>query len=148
MHDSAEQIFADIAAHPTHQNGRLLVFAIRRMAVGGLHDAHATHAVLAHFGLGYRRPLILMRAMMAEIARASQQTIKIAPCCCLRMTGDEAALLQVIEQACGNPHGAHAMLQQLMGTDACLGVLTTAQAVAQAFHDLGRPLALFGTRSG
>lgn len=144
MQEYGDQVFADMAGLPTDQGGRLLIFAMRRMAVGGLHDAHATHSIFAHFGLGYKRPLILIRAMMAEIARASHQTIKIAPCCCPRITTDEANLLQAIEYAEASPRISNATLARLMGTPDCLGVLTTAQAVAQAFHDLGRPLRLFG----
>lgn len=143
MTQSADLNYADAAPIPDLRTARLLLFALRRMAVAGLDDAHAAHAVLSHFGLSYRRPLVLIRAMMAEIARASQQTVKVAPCCCLRMTGDEAALLKVVEEACETPRTAHARLSQLMGTHDCLGVLTTAQAVAQSFADLGKPLALF-----
>lgn len=144
MQESGDQIFTDMALLPTEQSGRLLIFAMRRIAVGGLHDAHATHAIFAHFGLVYRRPLILIRAMMAEIARASHQTIKIAPCCCPRLTTDEANLLHAIEHAEASTRDSNETLTRLMGTPNCLGVLTTAQAVAQAFHDLGRPLQLFG----
>ncbi|RJF94151.1 hypothetical protein D3876_01280 [Sphingomonas cavernae] len=118
------------------------------MAVAGLDDAHAAHAVFAHFGMSYRRPLVLIRAMMAEIARASQQIVKVAPCCCLRMTPDEATLLKTVEQAADQPRRAHTLLGDLMGTADCLGVLTTAQAVGQAFADLGKPLALFASTAG
>lgn len=147
MQESADLNYADAPPVPDLRTGRVLLFVIRRMAAAGLDDAHAAHAVLAHFGMSYRRPLVLIRAMMAEIARASQQTVKVAPCCCLRMTGDEAMLLKTVEQAGEHPRKAHALLTGLMGTADCLGVLTTAQAVSQAFADLGKPLALFPARA-
>ena len=46
--------------------------------------------MLGAFGRSYRRPLVLMRAMMLELARASSRKILVAPCCCARMTADEA----------------------------------------------------------
>lgn len=143
MAESADLNYADAPTVPDLRTARLLLFAIRRMAIAGLDDAHAAHAIFAHFGMSYRRPLVLIRAMMAEIARASQQTVKVAPCCCLRMTSDEATLLKIVEEAADHPRRAHALLTDLMGTPDCLGVLTTAQAVGQAFADLGKPLALF-----
>lgn len=99
--------------------------------------------MLGHFGRNYRRPLILLRAMMAEIARGSQRTIAVAPCCCARMTRDEALLLRSVETADAATPSAHSLLTELMGTPDCLGALTTAQAVSQAFTDLGKPLGMF-----
>lgn len=148
MYHAADRSFADAKPMPDHRTARLLLFAVRRMAVAGLNDAHAAHAILSHFGVSYRRPLILIRAMMAEIARASHQTIKVAPCCCLRMTGDEATLLNAVDHAIDDPRRSHSLLADLMGTPDCLGVLTTAQAVSQAFQDLGKPLALFAAEAG
>jgi len=128
---------------PTGRSGRILLFAVRRIAAHGLDDAHAAHAVFVHFGLGYRRPLVLIRAMMAEIARASTRTVLVAPCCCMRMTRDEAALLGAIEAAIIDPRGASDLIARVMDTPETLGVVTTAQAVAQAFFDLGKPLSLY-----
>ena len=125
--------------HPT----RTLVFAIRRMAVAGLNDAHAANAMLGQFGIGYRRPLILVRAMMAEIARVSARTVKVAPCCCARLTADESNILRAIELAPRAARAAHEMLSETLGTAECLGVMTTVQAVAEACRDLGRPIGLF-----
>lgn len=132
-----------VRLHPT----RTLVFALRRIAVGGLNDAHAATAMLGQFGLGYRRPLILLRAMMAEMARVATRTVKVAPSCCARLTADEGNLMRAIELADGEPRAAHMLLTETLGTADCLGVLTTAQAVAQSFLDLGKPLALFGDRA-
>lgn len=119
---------------------RTLLFLVRRMAIGGLHDAHAAAASIALFGLAYRRPLVLARALMQELARISARVIAIAPPCCLRMTEDEAALICAVHDANADAPGAHAWLEQLTGTPRCLGALSSAQAVEQAFRDLGRPL--------
>src|SRR6478736_3110082 len=56
-------------AVPDCPYSRLLLFGVRRMAAAGLNDAHATHAFLTGFGLFYRRPVILLRAFMAESSR-------------------------------------------------------------------------------
>ena len=125
---------------PDCYNERLLLFAARRMAAHGLNDAHAAHAMLGWFGLGFRRPLILLRALMAELSRTSTRRLVVAPCCCSRMTAAEKTLLEAIRRANGEPHGAHASLAALSGVSLCLGTLGSAQAVAQAFADLGRPL--------
>ena len=127
-------------AAPASPYRRLLLFAIRRMAVGGIADAHAAHAIFTGFGLGYRRPLILLRALMAEVSRVSAVQIKVAPCCCPRMTTDEAMLLDLIGQAPASPADVHHALGDLLHVRACLGVLASAEAVANAFSDLGMPL--------
>lgn len=125
---------------PTSPYLRLLLFGIRRMAAGGIGDAHASHAIFTGFGLAYRRPLILLRALMAELARVSAAQIRLAPCCCPRMTHDEAALLDLIARAPAQPQSAHRALARLLRVHSCLGALTSAQAVATAFADLGMPL--------
>ena len=128
---------------PPDDNSRLLVHMMRRMAIGGLDDALAAAAAIGWFGLRYRRPLILARALMAEIARVSARVIQVAPPCCPRMTADELTLLCAILDAGTAPHAAHAELEQLTATPRCLGVLSSAQALEQAFRDLGRPLGGF-----
>lgn len=140
---STDDVSAPTRSLPGGRSDRILLFSIRRMAVHGLDDAHAAHAMLAHFGLGYRRPLILIRAMMSEIARASAQTVMVAPCCCMRMTPHEASLISAVEAGLEDASRANALLGALMGTPHTLGVLTTAQAVAQSFFDLGKPLSLY-----
>jgi len=119
-------------ASPTDERSRLLLLAIRRMAAHGLNDAHAAHACLIGFGLSYRRPLILLRALMAEISRASARKIMVAPCCCTRMTHDEAVLLRAIMTAPRDRFEAHSALESLLGTPLCLGALTSAEALGEA----------------
>ncbi|WP_420137852.1 DUF6628 family protein [Sphingomonas sp.] len=125
---------------PADPYRRLLLYAVRRMAVGGIADAHAAHAFFTGFGLGYRRPLVLLRALMAELARVAGSKLTVAPCCCQRMTSDEAALLDLIADSPANPDGVHLGLSGLLHVRTCLGVLVSAQAVATSFHDLGMPL--------
>ncbi len=119
---------------------QLLLFAMRRMAAGGLHDAFAAHAMLAGFGLRFRRPLLLLRAFMAEAARVSAVTIPVAPCCCRRMTPAEATMVEAIVASVEAPLSAHEALRRLLGVRDCLGLVTSAQAVASAFADAGMPL--------
>ena len=130
---------------PACYNSRILLFAIRRMAAHGLNDAHAAHALLGWFGLGFRRPLVLLRALMAEVSRVSERRLAVAPCCCRRMTRSEAALIAAIQAAPADAAGTHDALRSLTGTRHCLGALSSAQALAQAFGDLGRPLEVAST---
>ena len=125
---------------PDSAYARLLLYGIRRMAAGGLDDAHAAHAFLTGFGLGFRRPLILLRAFMAEAARVSTVAITVAPCCCGRMTEAEGTLLATVAIAPAEPRTAHDMLTGLLHVRDCLGLVTSAQAVAACFADLGMPL--------
>jgi hypothetical protein len=120
---------------------RLLLYAVRRMAAGGLDDAFATQALIGGFGINFRRPLILLRAFMGESARVAGKKLMVAPCCCGRMTGDERALLSSIALSADHPELAHDALSETLGVRSCLGLLTSAQAVASSFADLGMPLA-------
>ena len=119
----------------------LLLFTMRRMAAGGLDDAYAAHALLTGYGVGFRRPLVLLRAFMAEAARVSSVRIAVAPCCCRRMTAAEAVLLGALAAATARPHETHEALRRLLGVRSCLGLVTSAQAVGTAFADMGTPLA-------
>lgn len=128
---------------PCGYGNRLFLFALRRMASAGVNDAHAAHAMLGGFGKSYRRPLVLMRAMMLEMARASSRKILVAPCCCARMTSDEAQIMQAVGEALGDAPAAYNRLTTLLDNDQALGALTCLQAVAQSYADLGRPLDLY-----
>lgn len=128
---------------PGGYGNRLFLYVMRRMAAAGVNDAHAANAMLGAFGRSYRRPLILMRAMMLELARSSSRKILIAPCCCARMTADEATLIESVGTALRDPHAAFDHLVTLLGNDHALGALSCLQAVAQAHDDLGRPLDLY-----
>lgn len=125
---------------PDESGARLFLNAVRRLGVGGLGDAYAASMMMGVFGLSFRRPLVLMRALMAEVARASQRSIMIAPSCCCRMTVAESMLLGAVAIAREEPVAAHRRLCQICGIDNAIGILSSAQAVAQAFADLGRPI--------
>jgi hypothetical protein len=141
MSETAHSLSAILSERgPQQDNGRLLLFAVRRIAAAGLNDAHVANAFLSAFGLAYRRPLILARALMAELSRVSERKILVAPCCCPRMTAAEATVVAAASIAIDDPHGAHQMLCEMLGVENCLGALSSAQALGQAFADLGRPL--------
>lgn len=127
-------------AAPACPYNRLLLFGIRRMAAGGINDAHAAHAFLTAFGLSYRRPLVLLRAFMAEVSRVSARRLMVAPFCCTRMSADERALLTAIGAANHRADQAHIGLCRLLHLRNCLGLTTSAEAVAQSFVDAGMPL--------
>lgn len=127
-------------AAPVMAEQRLLLYGLRRMGAHGLNDAHAAGVLLGRFGRSHRRPLILLRAFMAETSRAARRTIRIAACCCGRMTRDEVLLLDAVIQSLNDPRSAHQLLARCLGTADCIGALTSAQALNQAFVDLGSPL--------
>jgi hypothetical protein len=128
-------------ALPTCPNTRLALFAMRRIGAHGLMDAHAANAMLNGFGESFRRPLVLMRALMAELATTANGPIAIAPCCCVRMTAAESAVLTALARAETAPDTAHLLLADLLGIRRADGVLASTTALAMAFADAGRPIA-------
>ena len=141
-HDHATTL-SNTPAVPNSSATRTFLFVVRRMAAGGVSDAHAANMLLSVFGRRYRRALVLMRAMMLELARVSERKIMVAPCCCGRMTGDEARLLLAIKDSDRNPEAAYDEISTLLASPAGLGALTCLQAVNQCFADLGTPLDLY-----
>jgi len=129
-------------AAPDARIARTLLFVIRRLAAAGMDDAHAANAMLATFGMHYRRPLMFVRVLLTELARVSQQQIAIAPCCCRRMTEGEAAILLAIDVARAHPAVARGALTRIAGTLDTLAVLSVAQALGDALDDIGRPFRL------
>lgn len=125
---------------PACPNARIALFAVRRMGAYGLTDARAAHALFTAFGQGFRRPLVLLRALMADVSGQSAGSIAIAPCCCARMTAAEAALLSVLAGVEVRPDRARVLLADLLGIRQVDGVLASAAAVAVAFADGGRPI--------
>jgi hypothetical protein len=122
-------------------NARLALFGFRRMGAHGLDDARAAHAFLTGFGRSFRRPLVLMRALVADISSGAAHPIRIAPCCCSRQTAAESALLAVLARAETQPDAAHLLLADMLGVRRADGVLAGATALAAAFADEGRPIA-------
>lgn len=127
---------------PADDDRRLLLYCIRRMGAHGLHDAHAANAMLGAFGISYMRPLVMLRAFVAETVRTSQRKISIAGCCCPRMTMDEARLIDSIASSEADIRNAALQLRSVLGSPDSLGALGAAQAVQSAFADLAHPLML------
>ena len=141
MTDATAATLALPHALPACVNARIALFAIRRMGAQGLADARAAAALVDAFGAGFRRPLTLLRALMADLAATAAGPITIAPCCCARMTPSEAALLMVLARAETQPEAARLLMADLLGVRRIDGVLASAAAVAVAFADGGRPIA-------
>lgn len=125
---------------PEDAGARLLLFGVRQMGAHGLHDACTAHAFVTAFGKGFQRPLVLLRALMAEMSAASAGPIQIAPWCCPRMTGPEATLLEVIARIRSHPARAQMLLADLLGIRDAASISFTAHALANAFADLALPL--------
>ena len=103
------------ALQPEDAGARLLLFGVRQMGMHGLHDACAAHAFVTAFGKDFQRPLVLLRALMQEMSAISTGPIQIAPWCCPRMTGAEAALLEVIGRVATQPQTAAMLLADMLG---------------------------------
>lgn len=125
---------------PACPHARIALFAIRRMGAHGLSDARAAHTLFTVFGQDFRRPLILMRTLMADLAAHASGQIAIAPCCCRRMTAAEAALMTILAQMEVAPDKARFLMSDLLGVRRIDGVLASAAAVSAAFADEGRPI--------
>ena len=125
---------------PAANADRLLLIAIRRMGAHGLADAVAANTFLSAFGSGFRRPLVLARAFMAELAATATATIPIAPCCCARMTWAEAAIVTAIGQAERRPELTRLLLADVMAKRRADAIAASAAALAAAFADAGMPL--------
>ncbi len=125
---------------PECANARVALFAMRQMGANGLADARAAHALFTAFGEAFRRPLTLLRALMADMAANAAQPIAIAPCCCARMTPSERALVTVLARVETRSDHARLLMQDLLGQRRIDGVLASAAAVAAAFADEGRPI--------
>jgi len=89
---------------------------------------------------------MLMRGLMADLASTATTSIAIAPCCCLRMTAAEGALLAVLARVETEPDSARLLMADLLGARRVDGVLASAAAVAAAFADGGRPIEAGGRR--
>jgi hypothetical protein len=128
------------ALQPEDAGARLLLFGIRQMGAHGLHDACTAHAFVTAFGRGFQRPLVLLRALMAEMSTASAGPIQIAPWCCPRITGPEATLLEVLAHVRTRPARTNMLLADLLGVRDAASIAVTAHALANAFADLALPL--------
>ena len=120
-----------LAVHPLPgaAERRTLLVCVRRMAAHGLHDSAASMLMLHAFRLDYRRKLVLLRAFMLELAQASHRTIALAPCCAMRMTADEARIIEVFDCAANDPERAQLSLAELTGYGRTCHALSLAVAL-------------------
>jgi hypothetical protein len=131
---------ARILPHTAPHDGptRAVLVAMRRMAIHGLHDASAALLMFEHFGLHFRKPLVLMRALLLEVSQTTRKPIQIAPCCAPRMTPAENALMRAMASAHNDPAKARQHLRDLTQAPAIEGLLATTLVLASALHDSGR----------
>jgi hypothetical protein len=127
---------------PEDPAARLLLFGIRQLGAHGLNDAATAHAFITAFGKEFRRPLLLLRTLMAEMSAASSGPIQIAPWCCARMTASEGALIEVVASVERDSERARLLLGDLLGIRRVDGMLATAHALGNAFADSGMPVEL------
>jgi hypothetical protein len=105
---------------PEGRVDRIVLICIRRMAAHGIRDAQATLIAIDAFGVNFRRPLVLIRAYIVELAQISQRSIKIAPCCAMRMTRDEGLIIGALTLAGSDLAAADQKLTSLLG-NCCVG---------------------------
>ncbi len=129
-----------IAHIPHNDDLRLLLTTFRRMGANGLRDASACNALMHRFGRSYRQPYLLIQAMMIDLSRHCRLNLTIAPCCCRRMTTDEAQLLSTFAACESDRSRALYLLSDLTGNRECHGVLASICAVKNAYASLGMPL--------
>lgn len=123
-------------AAPMCGDTRIILYAFRRMATHGIQDAHAVSALMTAYGMRYRKPLLLLRALLIDIARNSSKTIVVAPCCDPRMTEHENALLKAINE----PPVAEQHLSVLLDTGKTSIAAATTAALSESLAAMGRPL--------
>lgn len=128
------------ALQPEAPGPRLLLFGLRQMGRHGVDDACAAHAYMTGFGVHFRRPLVLTRALVIEMSEASSQSIEIAPWCCPRVTAAESALLTALGRCEAEPRVAEKLLADMLGIRDAHGVLAVVQTLAFTFRDMGLPL--------
>jgi len=120
---------------PENRNERMVLVAMRRMAAHGIRDAHAAMVMLDLFGARFRRPLVLLRAFMLDFARTAQRSIKVAPCCSLRMTEDEGKLIEALRLASHEPALAEDLLARLSGNPCVCEPLSAAAVFGRALEE-------------
>lgn len=135
IHSPVQGSRALIQPVPRDPRPHLALQVIRRMGAHGIKDAGAAQAMMAAFGIGWRKPWLLAQTMMLDLSRAATHPITIAPCCCGRMTTDEAQLLRVIACASSDPDRALHLLADMAGARDMHGLLATITAFAEAFFE-------------
>lgn len=109
---------------------RSVLFAVRRMAAHGVRDVSAAWLILDVFSTGFRRPLVLLRAFMLELAHAAAGPIRVAPCCAPRMTEHEGLIMLALFS--GDLVSAEDALAQLTGRAQVFEPLSAAAVFGRA----------------
>lgn len=120
---------------PATRIERSVLFAVRRMAAYGVRDVSAAWLVLDLFSTGFRRPLVLLRAFMLELAHAATGPIKVAPCCATRMTEDEGLIMLALFTATSDLASAEDALANVTGTRQVFEPLSAAAVFGQAIGE-------------
>ena len=124
---------------PERRMERSILFAVRRMAAHGIHDVSATWLMIDLFSTRFRRPLVLLRAFLLELAHAASGSISIAPCCAPRMTEDEGLLMLTLSAASNDRAAAEDALVRLTGSTFVFEPLSAAVVFGRVLEE--RPLA-------
>jgi hypothetical protein len=114
---------------------RSVLFAMRRMAAHGVRDVSAAWLILDLFSTGFRRPLVLLRAFMLELAHAATGPIRVAPCCAPRMTEHEGLIMLALFGAAGDMASAEDALAQLTGRNQVFEPLSAAAVFGRAIGE-------------
>jgi hypothetical protein len=120
---------------PADRIERSVLFAVRRMAAHGVRDVSAAWLILDLFSTGFRRPLVLLRAFMLELAHAASGPIRVAPCCAPRMTEHEGLIMLTLFSASGDLASAEDALAQLTGSTRVFEPLSAAAVFGRAIGE-------------
>jgi len=126
---------------PDDRIERSVLFAVRRMAAHGVRDVSAAWLILDLFSTRFRRPLVLLRAFMLELAHAATGPIRVAPCCTPRMTEHEGLIMLTLFGAAGDMPAAEHALTRLTGSQQVFEPLSAAAVFGRAIgEEAARPV--------
>ena len=114
---------------------RSVLFAVRRMAAHGVRDVSAAWLILDLCSTGFRRPLVLLRAFMLELAHAATGPIRVAPCCTPRMTEHEGLIMLTLFSAKSDMASAEDALTRLTGCAQVFEPLSAAAVFGRAIGE-------------
>lgn len=120
---------------PSGRTERSVLFAVRRMAAYGLRDVSATWLMVDLFSTGFRRPLVLLRAFMLELAHAASGPIRVAPCCTPRMIEHEGWIMLALFSTADDLASGEDALACLTGRTGLFEPLSAAAVFGRALHD-------------
>ena len=121
---------------PDSRSERTVLFAVRRMAAHGLRDVHAAWLLIELCSTRFRRPLVLLRAFMLELAHASRSPIRVAPLCAPRMTEDEGLIMAALSMAANDAAMAGDTLARLTRSPCIAEPLSAAMVFGRALDEI------------